>query len=250
MFDISIDFQGLIKSSILAYIIGKERLGFNKKNLREPISSLFYTKTAEQFNEWNHVIKKNINLLKSIGIKKKTISFPLVNLSQSNKLKNFLKKYGLENNSFITLNIGAGWQSKLLTSAQYIEIINDLKDYSKIIVLWGNREEEIRADYIVKMTGAIKSPFLNFSDLILFIQLSKILISSDSLPLHISDMVKTPTVGIFGPTSPERNGPLNSNTLIIHNKLKCSNCYKRYCKYKKCLENPNMEKIKEFILSI
>jgi len=225
-------------------------LGFNKKNLREPISSLFYTKTAEQFDEGKHVIKKNINLLRSIGISEKTISFPLDKLSESGKLKNFIKEYGLQNNNFIALNIGAGWQSKLLTAAQYIEMINDLKDHSKIIVLWGNRDEEIRADHIVKMTGAIKSPFFNFSDLILFLQLSKVLISSDSLPLHISDMVGTPTVGIFGPTSPERNGPLNSNKLIIHNKLECSNCYKRYCKYKKCLENPNIEKIKEFILSI
>lgn len=248
-FDLVLDFQGLLKSSILSFIIGGKRFGFHKKNLKERLSGIFYTHKADYFDENSHVIKKNINLLKLLDIRDEKISYPLKHLSEGKVLIKFLKDHNLTDGNYVVVNIGAGWQSKLLTSGQYIEMINKLNSLFKIVILWGNKKEEIRADHIAKMTGAIKSPFLEFSDLILFLKKAEVVISSDSLPLHISDMVKTSIVGIYGPTSPERNGPLTPGNLILNNRFDCSDCYKRYCVHKKCLKDPDINKIKEYILS-
>ena len=45
-YDIIIDMQGLIKSSIVSKLIGKNTYGFDKKSIREPFASLLYTKKS------------------------------------------------------------------------------------------------------------------------------------------------------------------------------------------------------------
>src|SRR5512137_2511187 len=60
----ALDFQGLMKTGLIALESrAKTRLGFHKKNLREPLARFFYTAQAAEFPETEHVIRKNISLL-------------------------------------------------------------------------------------------------------------------------------------------------------------------------------------------
>ncbi|MCI0471245.1 MAG: hypothetical protein L0Y73_06290, partial [Candidatus Aminicenantes bacterium] len=61
-FDLIIDFQGLLKSAVLAYLLKSYTVGFHKKNLREPLARFCYNKSASIFAEGRHVIWKNIHL--------------------------------------------------------------------------------------------------------------------------------------------------------------------------------------------
>jgi ADP-heptose:LPS heptosyltransferase len=46
---IALDFQGLAKSGFIAFISGSnKRIGFHRKNLREPLAGLFYTERLEE----------------------------------------------------------------------------------------------------------------------------------------------------------------------------------------------------------
>ena len=69
-FDLILDFQGLLKSAVLAWLLkGKISVGFHKKNLREPLSRIFYKQAASIFDETdhedstNHVVFKNIHMV-------------------------------------------------------------------------------------------------------------------------------------------------------------------------------------------
>ena len=67
-FDAALDFQGLIKSAIIARLArAKRTIGFINTALREPLAAPLYT---EQHTppEDVHVIQKNLSLLKAIGI--------------------------------------------------------------------------------------------------------------------------------------------------------------------------------------
>jgi len=65
----AIDFQGLLKSAIIARLSGaRTRIGFSGKNLREPAASVFYTDRLEAFPEDGHVIDKNLKLLSKAGL--------------------------------------------------------------------------------------------------------------------------------------------------------------------------------------
>jgi len=78
-----------------------------------------------------------------------------------------------------------------------------------------------RFDLLIDFQGLIKSALL--------------VISGDTLALHLADMTKTPAVGIFGPSSPQRNGPLFSQSRVIYQKQQCSFCYRRKCDTMTCL---------------
>lgn len=59
------------------------------------------------------------------------------------------------------------------------------------------------------------SSFLNFHELMELIRQAAIIVTSDTLALHLADLVKTPSLGIFGPTSPARNGSLLPQSIAV-----------------------------------
>ena len=145
--------------------------------------------------------------------------------------------------NFLIVNIGGGWESKLMHIHQYIKIINGIKNKYKTVILWGNEKEKKVAEEISQKTGAVMSDFFNFSELILFITYSRLIVTGDTLALHLADLVKTPTVGIFGPTSPFRNGSLIEESISIYEKLPCGFCYKKKCDTIECIRKINIGKI-------
>ena len=54
-------------------------------------------------------------------------------------------------------------------------------------------------------------------------------LTCDSGPMHIAAAVGTPTVALFGPTSPTRHGPYGENHEVIEKPVSCRPCYKRKC---------------------
>lgn len=261
-FDLIFDFQGLLKSAVLSYLLKSEVIGFDKRNLREPLARLFYTKRAAVFDENNHVIYKNIHLVKSLGNSKSRPSDrntplkypPLREIPCSRGFTHFLRENKLKEKKFMILNVGGGWETKLLDINQYIDIINGLKlkrtKGTKIVVLWGNERERETARTVSLETGAIMSIFFGFSDLIRFIKQSRLIITADTLPLHIADMVGTPSVGFFGPTSPQRNGSLLENSSAVYEDLSCNFCYKKKCGKMECIHKIDIDKMIQVIEKI
>ncbi|MDA2935504.1 hypothetical protein MYX82_14385, partial [Acidobacteria bacterium AH-259-D05] len=68
-FDLALDFQGLIKSAILARLSGARRvIGFSPEGSREPASAHFYSETiAGDDGSQPHAIELNLELTRSLG---------------------------------------------------------------------------------------------------------------------------------------------------------------------------------------
>jgi heptosyltransferase-1 len=254
-FDLIFDFQGLLKSAVLSYLLKSYVVGFNKRNLREPAARFLYGKRADIFDENNHVIYKNIHLANSVGdsagqaaAPETTIAYPSLKKIPSEKsLVDFFSENKLAAKKYFILNVGGGWETKKLTDNQYIHIVKRLKEKlrggDRIVILWGNEQEKETAAEISRQTGAVMSAFLSFSLLIRFIGQSRFIITADTLPLHIADMVGAPSVGIFGPTSPGRNGSLLKESSAVYENLSCNFCYKKKCGKMECIKNLNLEKV-------
>lgn len=279
-FDLIIDFQGLLKSAIISFLLKSCSIGFHRNNLKESLAAYFYNKTMEYFNENNHVIYKNLSLayfaievlkfdifmanssefrvdlskikgkIAKLVRKNGQVKYPKRKVVLNHKIRKFLSDNNLKSKRFIILNLGAGWPTKKLEIDQYIKIVENLKDKYKIVLLWGNLDEKNVAEHISMKTNTLLTEFLKFNELISFIEDSLILISSDTLALHIADMVNTISIGIFGPTSPSRNGSLQVNSISIFNKSDCSFCYKRKCDKMICLKTIEIEAIIKAVDSI
>lgn len=263
-FDLVIDFQGLLKSAIFSWLLKGHTLGFSQPNLREPQARFFYHQTVDAFDEGRHVIFKNIHLVKgllgdrvpgltgSLQIASSMLRYPLKELEDSHDLKQFRQEYHLETARYIIVNIGGGWQTKTLFIEQYLEMVEKLRDrYDyKIVILWGNEKEETIAREISSRTRTIQTIFLDFSDLIAFIRQARLIITADTLALHIADMVNTPSVAFFGPTSSARNGSLLPDSIAVDEKINCGCCYKKKCVKIECIKNLHIKKILDAVETI
>ncbi len=249
-FDIIIDFQGLIKSALLGFLIGNKsiRIGFNKNNIRkEKLASKFYTIVSDKFNEEkNHVIYKNIELLKTFKPIYNEINYPINDIIPSKKILDFFKKNKLKAKKYILVNTGGKWETKRLSIDQNINIIENIKkriNDLKVIIIWGNKDERKTATRIAKKTKSLLSPKTNFSDLFFLVKHSCLAITGDTFILHVADMFNTISIAYFGPTSPIRNGSILNKSVSVYKKLPCSFCYKRKCDKMECIKDLPINKI-------
>jgi len=244
-FDLVLDFQGLIKSALLSFLLGGSRLGFAFRNARESMAALFYSRRAVYFPEERHVIYKNMHLLSLLGNSSAAVEYPVQEWVPSRQLSEFLEQNNLHDKGWIILNVGGGWPSKILSEKQWLQIASGLKDDYRLVMLWGNEKERETAAAVSRQSGVQLAIFMNFSDLIYFINHALLVISGDTLALHLADLTRTPAVGIFGPSSPQRNGPLFSESRALYRQLTCSLCYRRKCDTMSCIRDIVTEDIIE-----
>lgn len=251
----ALDFQGLLKSGLIAFFSRAERrLGFNRKDLREPAAAVFYTVHLPPIQEEMHVIKKNLKLLSLVGINKEELIFPLeipsaARLSLREKINEIIS---LDNSCIILINIGAAWESKKwFTSSwiKYIEMISDIPGI-KPLILWGSDSEKKQAQAISDKTGAAMVPFLTLKEVLALIEKAHLIVSGDSFALQAAGALNKPVVALFGPTNPLRNGPFHKNSRVAFHKLPCSNCYQRSCSHLNCLKKITPGEVFSFTLEL
>lgn len=247
--DVALDFQGLIKSAFLTFLSGaKRRLGFNRQNLKEPMAHIFYTETMSTLKEFDHhVIYKNLKLLELLGLtidwNPEALKFPLFIPEEiKNRVKTKLEEIGLTlNKPLVIFNVGASWPSKRLPVPLWIETINlakkELNDHFHFALLWGNQEEFILAKNIQQPLDIYLLPFFNIKETIALISSTALLVSGDTFALQVASALKIPIVGLFGPTSPIRNGPFRPQDAYIYSSVSCSPCYQRRCARPRCWED-------------
>ncbi len=237
---IALDFQGLIKSGLISFLSKAEkRIGFHRKNLKEPAASLFYTDHLKPVSEDMHVIRKNLKLLSLLGLSEKPWDFPIrISPILLKSTQNKLEKKGIRiNNKVALFNIGGAWQTKRWFPDNWVKLIKML-DFKNItpLILWGNDKEKKTAVKITEKTGVATVPFLSVKEVFALIHESAFVVSGDSFPLQAASALSIPVIGIFGPTNPNRNGPFNKKDKIAFSELDCSYCYKRTCDKLECLK--------------
>ncbi len=247
---ISLDFQGLIKSAFFSYLSGaKVRLGFSRSNLKEPQARFFYTKKLHEVSEKDHVIQKNLKLLSMVGVDEKKIQFPLhIPDEYKETVSKKLQSLGYEGQKLIIMNVGAAWETKRWFSGGWIElskwIISEKSDFFPLL-LWGNEIEKELAESINAETSISIAPPLSLKEVLSLIQMSSLVISGDTFALQAACAFSIPVVGLFGPTNPERNGPFDPKDKVIFHEISCSYCYKRKCSSLECLKKITPEKVIE-----
>ncbi len=248
--DAVFDFQGTLKSAVItALLISEKKIGFDKKNLKEKGAAFFYNIKANPFDELNHIIKKNISLLNTIGIKNQKIEFPDFRVDDKTVMQVKEKTDKIDLNQSVILNIGAGWQTKKLDIEKWITISKKLvKHEITPIILWGNSTEKETAKIITNEAKLRLFPLFTIEELIVLFKKIKLVVSADSFPLHLAEALNTPTVAIFGPTPPSRNGPFNPHSKIIYHKLKCSNCFKKKCGKLLCMKKITAKEVVDKII--
>jgi len=144
------------------------------------------------------------------------------------------QKRGLngDHRPIVALAPGAVGPSKRWPSGAYAELsCRLLADGLAVWVLGGPDEKPLAAE-IVGDTAARDLTGHDLRDAILALAAASAAVSNDSGLLHVAAALGTPSIGIFGPTSPWHWAPLNplAGTIETASELPCRPCHKPVCR--------------------
>jgi len=224
----AIDFQSLYKSSLIAYFSGApERLGFPFDYCREGPAAWFYTRRIEPRGK--HKVEHNLSLAQAAGAQSADVRFPLaINAADDKIAAEELARHNVK--EFFVLNPGGGWRSKCWPPARYGDLHRKLtaKYGWPGVVTIGPGEEELAA----QLVNAAGDPppaviLVGLGPLMALLKRAKFVVAADTGPMHLASALDVPTIGLFGPTDPARNGPFSKKDVVVHNTGVSPITYKR-----------------------
>jgi lipopolysaccharide heptosyltransferase I len=230
-YDLALDFQGLMKSAVLARASGAVRVaGFSIWHLREKGARPFYSETDDTLDDdAGHVIQKNLHLLRVAGVETSRVEFPIAE-SGSPALDQVRLEIGAA--AFAIINPGAAWPNKRWPPSRFGEVASFLREVRGLssIVLWGPGEQSLAEAVVAASSGAARSaPPTEVPDLVALSRQAALVVSGDTGPLHIAAAVGTPAVALFGPTDAGRNGPWAPDDVTVSKYEACGCHYDRRC---------------------
>jgi heptosyltransferase I len=241
-FDVAIDFQGLMKSGVVAKAsLAPRRIGFETNELREKFSRLFLTQQVPT-SSLCHVIEKNLALALALtGANQDSMpayEFPIAVSLEDEKYIDETVSNHLER--FAIINPGGGWVTKLWSAEKFGEVADWLRDECGMtsLITYGPGEENLAQAVQASSRNHTAIPFPStLKQFVALARRAQIFIGGDTGPLHIAAACGVPIVGLYGPTSPERNGPFDLQDIVVGRDLWCrENCYKRTCWHWQCMD--------------
>jgi len=220
-YDIVIDAQGLLKSAIVAKLLGAKVIaGFDKESTREGIAAFFYNKKVSIAYDEN-TIDRNVRVIcEPLGIKVSSeeiinkTKFLYFKEEESTPLKD---EYNL-------VVIGSTWESRNYPKEKFVELIERLQIHTYVV--WGSDEEHEKALWMQEQSELVEIlPKGSLNTLKKVISNAKLLIGNDTGPTHMAWGLNVPSITIFGPTPTNRvyvtplNKVIKSSSKIDHYKL-------------------------------
>ena len=250
-----------ISSAIAAFTDAKEKIGFvlNKMGYVEPTSpasKVWLEMSAfDQYKKANK--KSNQQLMYEILELALPVEIPMIQVSDTEKEKILRKKFLTKINSkkpVIGLNVGIGtkWPSKGWPLERWEELITRLGNNEFNLLLLGGPEEvetfhklEKKFDYVIN-TG-LDNSLLEFAAIV---ELCDLVITADTLALHIATALEKKIIALFGPTSIHEI-ELYGKGIKLCSSEECKCYYRKYCTEDvSCMEKISVDTVIDAIESM
>jgi heptosyltransferase I len=195
-FDIAVDFQGLVKSALLATVARPERLfGFNADYAREAPASWFYSDKVSI--RLYHAVERNLDLAAAAGASKIQRVFPLPPGEPEGELPD----------EFVLASPFAGWGAKQWPMENYGELARLLRrEVGLPLVLNAPHRVDVEGTWphVSGLPGLIHAT-----------RRAAAVVGIDSGPTHLAAAVGKPGVAVYGPTDPARHGPYGETIQVL-----------------------------------
>jgi heptosyltransferase-1 len=190
-YDLAVDFQGLLKSALIAHAAHPERIaGFGSSVVRERLAGLFYSARIQ--SSAVHVVDQALDLAAGAGASNLVRVFPLPPGTPEGRLPD---------SSFALASPLAGWTSKQWPLEHYEKLASMLRSRLGMPLVLNGAPGTVPS---VPGTLAHESGIAGLIDAT---RRAALVIGVDSGPLHLAAALNKSGAAIFGPTDPLRNGP-------------------------------------------
>jgi heptosyltransferase-1 len=225
-YDAVIDFQGAVRSALLAHWSGT-RTVYGDAQPRENAASMFYSRQVE--TDGRHVVEQALDLawavightrngtgggLGLIGPGEQKLPEAEFPMDPDAEKKISSETAGVSD--FTILNPGAGWGAKQWPVERYGAVAKELaRDGIRSLVNFGPGEEDLAMAVEAASGGSARRISCSIAELISLTRRARLLIGGDTGPMHLAAALKVPVVAIFGPTNPARNGPFGTQSIVL-----------------------------------
>ena len=256
-YDIALDCQQMFKSLFLFMFCGaKRRITFKDARELSILGGNEFVKPKAKFRDFNyHIVERNLDFARHLGIEPENIQFSLPEASQEAQDRiSELTKYLDRNKPIVVISPSTTRRNKHWRERNWAILIDALHDKCNF-VFTGKEQDEMLIERILSMTkGNIIYADLtgqtDLEDLRELFSRSKIVISPDSGSAHLAWASKNPAViAIFTSTPSKRFGPYGEEGkyFTVGGNLPCQPCFKKKCKLIKkkniCQDTPQTDEI-------
>jgi len=236
-YDLMLDFQGLLKSSLfIVFCRAGRKVGFARGMEHAECSYLFLNEKIPPLSMEVHAVDRELHLLREIGIDTEGIGYHLPIVAQARtQATALLTRHGINpDHPFVAINPMTTWPTKHWQDRKFAELACGILDLHHQVVFTGGSRDAGRIDReILPFAGgegvANLAGQTDLQTLAALFSMAVAVVSTDTGPMHIAAAVGTPVVALFGPTSPNRTGPYGKGHQIVRMALDCQPCFKKSC---------------------
>jgi len=234
-YDIAIDTQQLLKSSVIMALSGaKRKIALSDgREFSFIFANEIIKSQRKQFDIHYHVVKRNLEIAEYLGANTEKIDFVLPPIRKSSKIKmNHYLSVLDENKKTIVISPETTWENKHWTENDWRTLIEYYADKVNLIYTGTNNDnglsERILSGYEDKVINLKGKTSLD--DLRETFSYADLLVTPDSGTAHIAWAEgKCAIVTLFFATSGERTAPFGDNYEFVQADCPCSPCMKRNC---------------------
>jgi heptosyltransferase I len=247
-YDLVIDAQGLLKSALIAKMANTKTIhGFDTHSAREAIARFFYH-TTHRISKNQHAVERTRQLFGKV-----------FNYTPAPELQFGLQAHfsAVEKKPRqLIFIIGTSWTTKLWSTAHWQTLTRiALAAHYNVEILWGSPAEEIIAEKIIQACpqATRAQERMSISGIAKKLVACTGVVGLDTGFSHLSGALETPTIALYGATSPSKVGLIGKHTcnVQIEPLLACMSCHKRQCKWldadsgdtPQCMEGINPEQV-------
>ena len=244
-YDLVIDFFGNPRSAILTLLSNARwRVGYDYR-IRKWAYNVVVRSRAKELHEvdWHLDALQALN----IPIIYRQTDFILDQSSQA-FARQFWSDQKLDQSPLVIgLNFSGGWPAKRWPLERFASLADHLVKAWGADILWvwgpGEKQEAETCSRLMRSPSRLL-PETNLKQLGAMLQRMDMVISTDSGPMHISAAVNTPTVGLFGPTQPEHQGPFGDKHVVVkYDSLACLGCNRLDCPHTSCMNWLSVDRV-------
>ncbi len=199
-YDLAIDLNEQVKSALIGqWANAKERHGFDRASIREPLATFFYQKTHSVPRTLHFVERCRLLAAAALGY----------DIHETPRWQwAFHTLQTLPKSPYVMLLTATSRDDKLWPEDHWRAVIADCAASGLAVLLpWGNADEQARCQRLAQgFTHTQILPHLSLTSLGQFLQQARWTIGVDTGLTHYAAALGTPTVAIFTATSPRQLG--------------------------------------------
>ncbi len=227
-FDITLDLQRILKSSFFCLAAKTHRrVGFDRNRCKE-MTWIFPFERIPPADPQAHMLNQYLEFASYLGIPSCTVRWEIPLTADSH--------FDLPPD-YVVLNIGASKPANRWVPEGFAQLAQSIKTQHHIdCVLTGGPEDvnmaeritEIASRQVINLVGQT-----SLSELVEVLHGCRVVVSSDTGPMHLAVALGKNVVALFGPANPQRTGPFRGK--VISKNLHCSPCNLKECRDPVCM---------------